>query len=279
MSDVLGSIVIPAYNEGAVIRRCLERVFTGLDPHEVEVVVACNGCTDDTVEQAKDAGYPVTVLDLPEPGKVAALRAGEQAVEALPRIYLDADVEVTGATLRVVLEALGSYAVAARPPMRYDTSRSSWIVRRYYAARSELPGVMSELCSAGIYGFSAAARERFDTFPDLTADDLFAARIVAPHEVEVVDAEPVVVHAPRTLRALLRILKRVYRGNTELAAVRPDLARTTTAHTGRDLLRLATRRGHTIDALVYAGLVLAARVMVRLDRAPVRWERDETSRD
>lgn len=177
-----------------------------------------------------------------------------------------------------MLDALGSHAIAARPPMRYDTSRSSWLVRRYYAARRALPGVMSELCAAGIYGFSAAARERFDVFPDITADDLFAARIVAPHEVEVIGDEPVVVHAPRTGRALLRILKRVYRGNTELAVVRPDLARPTTADTGRDLLRLLTRPRHTIDAVVYAGFVLVARAMVRLDRSPVRWERDDTSR-
>src|SRR5690606_34305887 len=115
VSDLLGSIVIPAYNEGAVIRRCLERVFDGLDPREVEVVVACNGCTDDTATQAKEAGFPVAVLELPTPGKVGALRAGERSVQALPRIYLDADVEVTGATLRAVLEALRTGAVAARP--------------------------------------------------------------------------------------------------------------------------------------------------------------------
>src|SRR5262245_54217531 len=99
----LGSIVIPAYNEGAVIRRCLDQLFTGLDPDEVEVVVACNGCTDDTVAQARDAGYAITVLDLPEPGKVGAIRAAERVVTALPRLFLDADVVMSGDTVRRVL--------------------------------------------------------------------------------------------------------------------------------------------------------------------------------
>ncbi|HEX7096130.1 MAG TPA: glycosyltransferase family 2 protein [Acidimicrobiales bacterium] len=278
MSDLLGSVVIPAYNEGAVIRRCLDRVFTGLHPHEVEVVVACNGCTDDTVLQAKESGYPITILDLPEPNKAGALRAAERAVTALPRVYLDADVEVTGDTLRTVLSALAEGAVAARPPLRYDTSRSTWLVRRYYAARAALPGVMSELCSAGVYGFSETARARFDEFADITADDLFAARIVAPDEVVVVDSPPVIVHTPRDSRSLIRILKRVYRGNEQLAAARPDLARSTTAGTLRDLLALARRPHHTLDAIVYALFVIAARVLGRVDRAPVRWERDDSSR-
>ena len=79
MSSYLGSIVIPAYNEGRVIRRCLDAIFTGLDPDEVEVVVACNGCVDDTADEAVAVGYPVKVIDLPEPGKIGALRAGSGA--------------------------------------------------------------------------------------------------------------------------------------------------------------------------------------------------------
>jgi glycosyltransferase involved in cell wall biosynthesis len=279
MTVKLGSIVIPAYNEGAVIRRCLDELFTGLDPSEVEVAVVCNGCTDDTAQQARDAGYPVTVLDLPEPGKVGAIRAGEQAVSALPRLFLDADVEMTGVTVRQVLAAVDTARpLAARPEVRYETSKSSWPVRRYYAARRELPGVMADLCAAGSYAFSAGARARFDEFPDLTADDLFAARVVAPHEIVVVDTEPVVVHTPRSARPLLRILKRVYRGNKELATKLPDLARDTTSSTSRELLRLVVRPRHTIDALVYGWFVVTARVMLRVERGDTRWERDDSSR-
>jgi glycosyltransferase involved in cell wall biosynthesis len=275
----LGSIVIPAYNEGGVIRRCLDELFIGLDPSEVEVAVVCNGCSDDTADQARRAGYAITVLDLPEPGKIGALRAGERAVSAMPRLFLDADVEITGDTARRVLEAVDiDKPLAARPTVRYDVSQSTWPVRRYYAARRALPGVMSDLCAGGTYAFSRMARERFEEFPDLIGDDLFAARMVAPHEIVVVDTAPVVVHTPRRSAPLLRILKRVYRGNQELARERPDLARDTTSTTVRDLLRLVLQPRHTVDAIVYAGFVLIARVMIRFERGPVRWERDETSR-
>jgi glycosyltransferase involved in cell wall biosynthesis len=279
MSAKLGSIVIPAYNEGKVVRRCLDELFTGLDPTDVEVAVVCNGCTDDTADEARAAGYPITVIDLPEPGKAGALRAGERSVTLLPRMFLDADVEISGATARRVLETVSTdRPLAARPPVHFDASQSAWLVRRYYAARAELPSVMCDLCAAGTYALSASARARFDEFPDMIGDDLFAARVVSPDEVIVVDTEPVVVHVPRTSSALLKILKRVYRGNHEFARERPALARDTTRNTEKDLLRLLFRARHTIDALVYAAFVVIARVLVRFDRQPVRWERDNSSR-
>jgi hypothetical protein len=157
-------------------------------------------------------------------------------------------------------------------------AQSTWPVRRYYAARTALPSVMSDLCAAGTYAFSAAARARFDQFPDIIGDDLFAARVVAPHEIVVVDGSPVVVHVPRNTSSLLRVLKRVYKGNREFARERPDLARETTAGTSKDLLRLLVKPRHTVNALVYGALVVIARVRVRFDRDATRWERDDSSR-
>ena len=45
---VSGSIVIPAWNEADAIGRTLVGLFAGLDVSEIDVVVACNGCTDGT---------------------------------------------------------------------------------------------------------------------------------------------------------------------------------------------------------------------------------------
>ena len=39
----LGSVVIPAHNESTAIRRCLDALFAGLAPGELDVVVVCNG--------------------------------------------------------------------------------------------------------------------------------------------------------------------------------------------------------------------------------------------
>ena len=56
------SVVIPAHDEEAVIERCLGTLLADARAGEVEVVVVCNGCTDDTAARAHDTrvGGPAT---------------------------------------------------------------------------------------------------------------------------------------------------------------------------------------------------------------------------
>jgi glycosyltransferase involved in cell wall biosynthesis len=220
----LGSVVIPAYNEANVVERTLTHLFEGVDPAALEVVVACNGCTDGTATIANEIEAPVTVLDLPAVGKAGAIRAAELEVQTLPRLYLDADVRLDGSSAVAVLTALRNGAVAARPPLQYDTAGASWLVKRYYEQRVRLPAVRTDLCGAGVYGLSATARARFDDFPDVIADDLFAARVVDASEVTIVPCTPVAINVPRDVRSLVRTLARAHRGNQELFERMPGVA-------------------------------------------------------
>jgi glycosyltransferase involved in cell wall biosynthesis len=72
----LASVIIPAHNEEAVIARLLRGIAAGSRPGEFEIIVAANGCTDGTVLSARNATEDITVLDLPELSKVAALNPG-----------------------------------------------------------------------------------------------------------------------------------------------------------------------------------------------------------
>src|SRR5580658_5015807 len=58
------TVVIPAHNEGRVIRRLLEPLIKGADPGEMDIIVVANGCTDDTAEAAASFGPAVRVLTL-----------------------------------------------------------------------------------------------------------------------------------------------------------------------------------------------------------------------
>jgi glycosyltransferase involved in cell wall biosynthesis len=275
-SGPLGSVVIPAFNEANVVERTLNSLFDGVDPADLEVVVACNGCTDGTVGVAKEVKAPVTVLDLPAVGKAGAIRAAELEVDTLPRLYLDADVRLEGKSAVAVLTALRDGAVAARPPLRYDTTGASWLVKRYYGQRMRLPGVHADLCGAGVYGLSAAARARFQDFPDVIADDLFAARVVEPSEVTIVPCAPVLVSVPRNVRSLVRTLARARRGNRELFDRMPAVARSTTTSTVRHLVRSMTVPARFVDAAVYAAIVTLGRLLAT--RRTSSWGRDESSR-
>lgn len=280
METRLGSIIIPAYNEAGSIARTLDALLKGIDPMTVDIVVACNGCTDTTAAIAQAMHPALRVLDLPAVGKAGALRAAEKITTALPRLYLDADTELHGAAAMAVIQSLRNGAIAARPPVHLNLQGCSWIVRRFWRLRQQLDNVSSDLCGAGVYGLSRTARERFGEFPDITADDLFAARIVTADETRIVDTTPAIVRPPRTLRSHIRVLKRVYRGNHEFTRQFPALARPSTTNTLQQLMRLARQPAKWLDIFFYVLVVILARISLRLDRSSPagRWERDLSAR-
>src|ERR1700722_5972108 len=102
----VASVVVPAHNESQVIGRCLAALARGEPSDALEVVVVCNGCTDDTPARARSAGPHVRVIELSEASKIAALNAGDEACTTFPRFYVDADVELTPASIRAVTAAL-----------------------------------------------------------------------------------------------------------------------------------------------------------------------------
>ncbi len=283
----LASVVIPAHDEAEVIQRCLDALFTGIQPGELDVVVACNGCRDDTALLARSSGYQLRVLELSSASKPAALRAGDREALTFPRLYLDADVVLHGSSVRKLAERLNAGATAARPPIRYDSSRSSGPVRRYYRARSRMPAVLNSLWGAGVYGLSAAGRNRFDVFPDVVADDLWLEHQFEPGEAEIVDCAPVVVNVPRRSRDLVHMLLRSYKGKAENRSRSGTEyeARETIPSTLHDLARVAASgRTGPIDAATYAVFATGARVALAVGPTvgtaigAERWERDNSSR-
>ena len=285
--ELLGSVVIPAHDEAAVIHRTLDALFTGIEPGELDVVVVCNGCADDTARIARAFGPPVRVRELELASKPAALRCGDAEARAFPRLYLDADVVLPGSAARLVLERLRAGALAARPPVLYEVSGASAPVRSYYRARSRVPAVLESLWGAGVYGLSATGRSRFAAFPDVVADDLWVDRLFTDEEVEIVESAPAIVSVPRRSRDLVRVLARAYRGKRERASA-PDLrdrAPQTVMSTLRDLGRVGlVGPAAALDAATYAAFATGARLALTLPQwngRPVpgqRWERDDSSR-
>jgi glycosyltransferase involved in cell wall biosynthesis len=282
----LGSVIVPAHNEASVIRRCLDALFDSVEQNDLEVVVVCNGCRDATATLARNSGHSVQVVELATASKAAALRAGDAVARVFPRLYLDADVVLTGSSARRILAHLASGAVAARPPIRYEIDRASALVRSYYRARSQMPAVLHSLWGAGVYGVSAAGRGRFDAFPNLGADDLWIDGQFDPAEIDIVACDPVCVSVPRRSRDLFRTLRRTYRGKEEtrgsVASVRRS--RATTLRAACDLARLCLRSPMSVtDAMVYAVFAIGARILFAIARlrdlpATAVWERDESSR-
>ena len=270
------AVIIPAHNEAAVIEETLRTLLVGMLPDEVTVIVAANGCTDDTVARARAVASWITVLDIAEPGKAGAIRAAEAQLGPGSRLYLDADICMPASSARAVFDRLEAGAGGARPPAVLDLNEVNWLVSSFHRARGRLESVQSEFSGGGCYGLSWDTRQLFGAFPDVLGDDLFAARIVPKGRAEIIDAPPVLIRPPRDRRSLTRVLARNVRGNRQLSGLFPDIATPTTKQTLRSLVRSVRGPKSLADAVVYAGFVTAGRVTAQ--RNNVRWERDDSSR-
>ncbi|MEU8820386.1 glycosyltransferase [Actinoplanes sp. NPDC048796] len=276
------SVVVPAHNEAPVIGRLLRSLVSGARPGEMQVVVVPNGCTDDTAAVAGAFGPPVEVVDLPQPGKYAAMRAGDDRATGSEVVYLDADVEMTADDIRRLAEALREPGVLAAAPERVvPTGRSSWPVRWYYDVWQRLPVVREGLFGRGVIAVTGEARERLRTVPDVMGDDLAASVAFTAAERRIVPGSRVVVHPPRTLGDLIRRRVRSVTATTQLQQALPDAvdeARTTKA----DLIGIV--RANPLAAPKLAVFLAVTLVTRRRAKRAVRagdfttWLRDESSR-
>ncbi len=121
------SVVIAAHNEEHLIGACLRAIADQDFSGDVQVVVSANGCTDHTAEVARQAG--VEVVDRPDPGKTAALNAGDAVATSFPRIYLDADIILPRNALSSFTTLLGP-GKAALPSSRDGASRQAGVPGR-----------------------------------------------------------------------------------------------------------------------------------------------------
>ncbi len=276
------SVVIAAHNEGAVIGRCLDALAQGVAPGELDITVVANGCTDDTADRAsRHAG--VRVLDVARPGKSNALNEGDRVAVGFPRVYLDADIVLTGGDLRRLCAALSPSTPAAMPARRLDLSGRPLVVRAYYTIQRHLPAFTTGLFGRGAIALSEAGRARFERFPDLVADDLFLDSLFTAAEKRQVADVVSVVATPRRTADLLARLVRVRRGNADLrtASGAGSVAGAVRPPDRMSWLRdVVLRRPWLAPAGgVYAAVTLyAARLASRPAEAGQEWGRDESSR-
>ncbi|GAA3046353.1 glycosyltransferase [Actinokineospora globicatena] len=264
-------VVVPAHNEEFGITACLDRLAESVEVNRV--VVVANGCADRTAELARAHPSAPLVLEVPEPGKAAALNAGDALCVDFPRAYLDADIELRGADLDALAAAAREPGVAAAmPSARLDLTGASWAVRRYYAVWQRLPSVHRSAAGRGVYVLDRDAHERlFPLPPDLISDDGHVSNSVRNRTV--VAGAVVTVRAPKDLRSLVRRRQRVHRGNTH---IQQSSAAGTGMATMVALVR--TRQAYVVDVAVFVAVTLLARVLVTTRRGPVEWGTDQSSR-
>lgn len=282
------TVVIPAHNESMVIERCLRAMMEGVPTGEIDLIVVCNGCTDDTAARARGVDPAVRVLELEEGSKPAALNAGDRAAHCSTRLFVDADVVIDQASVRAVARMLErGEALAAAPGLRVDLSGASRLVRMYYRIWTRLPYVRSGMVGSGVYGLSEQGRARFETFPDVIGDDAFIRSLFDDHERTSVMCDDVgqqvffTVFPPRRLRELIAIEARRRAGAAAARCAMRRSSHGTARSQVRGAASLAPRVWLWLDLAVYVYVKTVCRLLYRVQKARGvhgRWTRDESSR-
>lgn len=275
------SVIIPAHNESAVIARTLKGITDGAGLRELEVIVVCNGCTDDTADVARSFRPRVRVIETSIPRKTHALNLGDDAAQGFPRIYSDADVLLSIEAIRSLAARLKQGDVLAVAPMpNFDLAGCSWAVRACYEIRSLLPSAQEGIGGSGVYVLSEAGRARFCEFPDLTADDGFVRIQFRTEERETLRSVHTTVFPPRTISNLIATKTRAHYGSYELANTSPDLWLNRGESNRNSLMRLFANPRLWPKLFVYGVVTIVAKSRARkqIKSGGAKWERDSTSR-
>ena len=110
----LVTVVVPAYNEGKVVRNCVASILAS-DYSYREVILVDDGSTDDTLQEMRhfENEPGVTVIGKPNGGKASALNAGLAQAKGEIVFFVDADGMFAPNTITEMLKAFESERIGA----------------------------------------------------------------------------------------------------------------------------------------------------------------------
>ena len=122
------SVVIPAYNAAGTIVQAVRSALEQSVPPD-EVVVACDGCTDETARLARDAG--AQVVEIPKANGSVARNAGVRETSGELLFFLDADdwwsTEKVATHLQIWKDESPSFVIDRSTAVRPDGSEAGWM--------------------------------------------------------------------------------------------------------------------------------------------------------
>jgi cellulose synthase/poly-beta-1,6-N-acetylglucosamine synthase-like glycosyltransferase len=219
------SLLIVAHNEARVIAERLANARASeYPPDRLQVVVASDGSTDDTVALARAADPAAVVLDLPRTGKARALNRGAQACDGEILVFSDANAMYERSALRALAgnfadPEVGGVCGNMRTRAHGETlsgggETSYWEYDKWLKRQeSALGSIVS--ADGSIY---AVRRSLFRPVEDFVTDDfMISVRVVEAgyrlvYEPEAVSWEPVLLRPRDQLKRRVRIVEAALRG-------------------------------------------------------------------
>ena len=278
----MATVIVPAHNESAVIADCLDSIVhqEGVD----HVIVACNGCTDNTVDIVREQFPEVHCLDIRRPSKVNALNEAEAKAKELgmvfPVFYIDADTALSQNAVSHITKTLETSPVLlAAPTPIIDTSTSSWLVKQYYKIWTNLPYVKEGVIATCSYILTEEGRKRFDKFVDVISDDGYVRCHFSNNEISNIPGAQIHIHAPKDIYSLIKIKTRARLGNVQL--VETNQCPVTEAKRYNSVMIEKLLSKDFVPACIYILIALIMRVRASFQFRKIsqyQWEKDLSSR-
>ena len=262
-------------------------MINGLLPEDCEIILVCNGCTDDTADKARAylQDYAnLKVIETDVASKVHALNLGDEHAKGFPRAYIDADIALDGKALSETIRIMdhNSSILVAAPKLNVDTSRSNFGVRAFYTIWMQLPYFSKgQMVGSGVFILSKKGRSHFQRFPEIISDDGYVRSLFSESERQMIKEAAFTIFAPKTLKNLIKIKTRVRFGNMEVAQKYPSMS------IGKDngmsdIIKLTLKKPWLcIHSLLYIYVQLQTKRLSKARMAAAdftTWERDDSSR-
>jgi len=276
------TIIVPAHNEESVIEACLDSIIRQ-DPID-HVIVACNGCTDNTVELVQKKYPDVVCLDIEKPSKTNALNVAEAKARELgvtyPIFYIDADTQLSSNAISHITNAMeNSVTKLCAPTPIIDTSRSSWLVQTYYKVWLKLPYIAEGVIATCSFIVSEEGRKRFDIFADVIGDDGYIRCQFKNAEIANIEGAEIYIRAPKDIYSLIKIKTRARLGNMELIARKKCPIQE--AKNYGNVMRSRLLSKEFFSTSIYIGIALIIRLRAKSQFKKIanyQWETDDSSR-
>ncbi len=200
------SIIIPAHNESLAIATTITSIQNNAINYPYEIIIACNGCNDDTADIARN--YKVRVIESEEAGMSFGKNFGAAAATNDFLIFVDADTILLPGAIAKYLETIAQRCknpekiigtVAGAPAKGGLVVKFCFLLANYFARCKKVhaPGgvmLMNKSIFTKINGFN-------ESLPQGTSTDLIMRAIAA-------GAEYILLHNPRAITSIRRFEKK-----------------------------------------------------------------------
>lgn len=270
------SIVIPVYNEEAVLRITVPLLLHGLSDY-AEIIYVCNGCSDGSAGFLRNySDSRIKILELSCASKSQAIRAGERLCSTFPRFFIDADVRIHGADLTVLAMRLRNEPIdLISPRLVFDLDGASYPARKANDLWLRLP-YGTDAAFQQVIGISEIGRAHWMELPDVTADDSFIVSCIPPERRRIAHDVTAIVRPPATITALIGVRIRILKGLAELEQM--GIARPRQERQREALCQALCDSRQLVGAVAYIFVGLVARIAFAFGVGRSGWYRDKTSR-